>query len=86
MRNLANEVRDRYPRVDVLMNNAGAMYTTRQVTNDGIELTWAVNHLAPFRSKLGIPQHQGLAMCFLALAAYSGCSASYEVCRAFGPC
>jgi NAD(P)-dependent dehydrogenase (short-subunit alcohol dehydrogenase family) len=48
VRNLANEVRDRYPRVDVLINNAGAMYTTRQVTNDGIELTWAVNHLAPF--------------------------------------
>jgi len=29
-------------------NNAGAMYGTRQLTKDGLELTWAVNHLAPF--------------------------------------
>jgi len=32
----------------VLINNAGAMYGTRQLTKDGIEMTWAVNHLAPF--------------------------------------
>jgi NAD(P)-dependent dehydrogenase (short-subunit alcohol dehydrogenase family) len=32
----------------VLVNNAGAMYRTRQLTKDGTELTWAVNHLAPF--------------------------------------
>jgi len=38
----------RYQRIDVLVNNAGAMYATRQLSEDGIELTWAVNHLAPF--------------------------------------
>src|SRR6516162_1166131 len=32
----------------VLVNNAGAMYGTRRLTKDGIELTWAVNYLAPF--------------------------------------
>ena len=45
---LATEVLRRHPRIDVLVNNAGAMHTTRQLTGDGIELTWAVNHLAPF--------------------------------------
>jgi NAD(P)-dependent dehydrogenase (short-subunit alcohol dehydrogenase family) len=48
IRRLAAEIRDRYPRVDVLINNAGAMYTRRRQSVDGIELTWAVNHLAPF--------------------------------------
>jgi NAD(P)-dependent dehydrogenase (short-subunit alcohol dehydrogenase family) len=48
VRKLTGEVLSRYPRLDVLINNAGAMYARRQVTADGIELTWAVNHLAPF--------------------------------------
>jgi NAD(P)-dependent dehydrogenase (short-subunit alcohol dehydrogenase family) len=48
VRNLANEVLERYPRIDVLINNAGATFTTRQLTEDGIERTWALNHLAPF--------------------------------------
>jgi NAD(P)-dependent dehydrogenase (short-subunit alcohol dehydrogenase family) len=48
VRKLAAEVLARYPRLDILVNNAGAMYTTRQLSDDGIELTWALNHLAPF--------------------------------------
>lgn len=44
----AAEFRDRYDRLDVLVNNAGAIFETRQVTSDGIEMTWALNHLAPF--------------------------------------
>jgi NAD(P)-dependent dehydrogenase (short-subunit alcohol dehydrogenase family) len=48
VRALANEALARYPRIDVLINNAGAAFTTRQLTVDGIERTWALNHLAPF--------------------------------------
>jgi NAD(P)-dependent dehydrogenase (short-subunit alcohol dehydrogenase family) len=48
VRQLAADALARYPRIDVLVNNAGAIFATRQLTEDGIELTWAVNHLAPF--------------------------------------
>jgi NAD(P)-dependent dehydrogenase (short-subunit alcohol dehydrogenase family) len=48
IRRLATQLLARYPRIQVLVNNAGAIYSRRQLTADGIELTWAVNHLAPF--------------------------------------
>ena len=48
VRRLAAEVLERYPRIDVLANNAGAMFTSRHVTPDGLERTFALNHLAPF--------------------------------------
>jgi NAD(P)-dependent dehydrogenase (short-subunit alcohol dehydrogenase family) len=48
VRRLAEQVLERYPSLQVLINNAGALYRTRQLSEDGIELTWAVNHLAPF--------------------------------------
>ncbi len=48
VRDLAADALGRYPRIDVLINNAGAMNRARQLTEDGLELTWAVNHLAPF--------------------------------------
>ncbi len=48
VRRLAAGLLERHPRIDVLVNNAGAVNATRQLSDDGIELTWAVNHLAPF--------------------------------------
>jgi NAD(P)-dependent dehydrogenase (short-subunit alcohol dehydrogenase family) len=45
---VAGEVKDRYEEVDVLINNAGSAFNTRQLSADGFELTWATNHLAPF--------------------------------------
>jgi retinol dehydrogenase-14 len=48
VRRLAREVLDAYPRLDVLVNNVGGCWATRHVTVDGLEHTFAVNHLAPF--------------------------------------
>jgi retinol dehydrogenase 14 len=48
VRRLAGEVLQRLSRIDVLVNNAGGYWNTRHVTADGLERTFAVNHLAPF--------------------------------------
>jgi NAD(P)-dependent dehydrogenase (short-subunit alcohol dehydrogenase family) len=48
VRALAGEVRERYGHIDVLANNAGALFASRQVTSEGLERTFALNHLAPF--------------------------------------
>ncbi len=48
VRRLADEVLDRLPRIDVLVNNVGGYWNTRHVTADGLERTFALNHLAPF--------------------------------------
>jgi NAD(P)-dependent dehydrogenase (short-subunit alcohol dehydrogenase family) len=48
VRRVAAEFLARHPRLDVLVNNAGAIYAERELTADGIERTFAVNHLAYF--------------------------------------
>ncbi|MBV9125070.1 MAG: SDR family oxidoreductase [Planctomycetes bacterium] len=48
IRELARQFRERYPRLDVLVNNAGGIWMKRQLTVDGLEMTFAVNHLAYF--------------------------------------
>jgi retinol dehydrogenase-12 len=48
IRSLAKIVADRYGRLDVLINNAGAMFGRRTLSEDGIEMTYALNHLAYF--------------------------------------
>jgi len=48
VRRLAGAVLEAYPRLDVLLNNVGGFWAHRHVTADGLERTFALNHLAPF--------------------------------------
>jgi retinol dehydrogenase 12 len=48
IRRAAREFQERFSRLDVLVNNAGAGYPKREESADGIERTWALNHLSYF--------------------------------------
>ena len=48
VRDLASELRATYPQINVLANNAGGIMGDREVTKNGFEKTFQVNHLAPF--------------------------------------
>jgi len=48
MKRVATEIAETEPRIDVLINNAGAMFATRKLTEDGLEFTFALNHMAYF--------------------------------------
>lgn len=48
IRHLADQINTTYPALHVLVNNAGGYFSPRQETVDGIEYTWALNHLAYF--------------------------------------
>jgi len=48
MKRVAAEIAAAEPRIDVLINNAGALFATRHVTEDGLELTFALNHMSYF--------------------------------------
>lgn len=48
VRRLAGEALQRLSQIDVLLNNVGGFWNTRHVTVDGLEHTFALNHLAPF--------------------------------------
>ena len=48
IRGLAERIHDRADRLDVLLNNAGSIFVKREETAEGIEMTWALNHLSYF--------------------------------------
>jgi len=45
---LADRLNAAYPRIDVLINNAGAFFPSRQLTREGLEMTFALNHMSYF--------------------------------------
>lgn len=48
VRNLAKDFLETYNRLDILVNNAGAVYSELQYSEEGVEMQFAINHLAPF--------------------------------------
>jgi NAD(P)-dependent dehydrogenase (short-subunit alcohol dehydrogenase family) len=48
VRDLARRIEANYPRIDVLINNAGALFPRRQTTAEGLEMTFALNHMSYF--------------------------------------
>jgi NAD(P)-dependent dehydrogenase (short-subunit alcohol dehydrogenase family) len=48
MKRVAAEIADSEPRIDVLINNAGGMFASRRLTPEGLEYTFALNHMAYF--------------------------------------
>jgi NAD(P)-dependent dehydrogenase (short-subunit alcohol dehydrogenase family) len=54
MKRLAQEIAAVEPRIDVLINNAGAVFGSRQLTADNLERTFAINHMAYFALTQGL--------------------------------
>jgi len=54
MKHLASEIRSAEEHIDVLINNAGAYFETRQTTVDGLERSFALNHMAYFVLTAGL--------------------------------
>ena len=48
VRDLAEQVISQYDRLDVLLNNAGGYFTKHEITSDGLEMTFALNHMSYF--------------------------------------
>jgi NAD(P)-dependent dehydrogenase (short-subunit alcohol dehydrogenase family) len=48
MKRVAAEIANREPPIDVLINNAGALFGSRRLTEDGLERTFALNHMSYF--------------------------------------
>ena len=48
MKQVGHEIAAAEPRIDVLINNAGGMFASKQVTKDGLEMTFATNHMSYF--------------------------------------
>ncbi|MGB9017295.1 MAG: SDR family oxidoreductase [Pseudolabrys sp.] len=82
MKRVAAEIADHEPRIDVLINNAGALFAKRRLTEDGLERTFALNHMAYFVMTVGLRERllaSGLARIInTASTAHQGATLDFE--------
>jgi NAD(P)-dependent dehydrogenase (short-subunit alcohol dehydrogenase family) len=82
MKRLAAEIADREPPIDILINNAGALFGTRRLTEDGLEYTFALNHMAYFVVTHGLRERLlasgGARIINTASAAHQGATLDFD--------
>src|SRR6202011_668193 len=92
MKCVAAEIAHKEPRIDVLINNAGAMLANRQLTADDLECTFALNHMAYFVITEGLPERllasAPARIVSTASAAHQGARLDFDdlqLAKSFGP-
>ena len=82
MKRLAAEIADREPPIDILINNAGALFGTRRLTEDGLEYTFALNHMSYFVVTEGLRERLlasgGARIINTASAAHQGATLDFD--------
>jgi NAD(P)-dependent dehydrogenase (short-subunit alcohol dehydrogenase family) len=82
MKRVAAEIAKAEPRIDVLVNNAGAMFATSKLTEDGLECTFALNHMAYFVVTQGLRERlvasEPARVVSTASAAHQGASLEFD--------
>jgi NAD(P)-dependent dehydrogenase (short-subunit alcohol dehydrogenase family) len=92
MKRVASQIADHESRIDILINNAGALFATRQLTEDGLERTFALNHMAYFVMTEGLRERLSAAsparIINTASAAHQGATLDFDdlqSAKSFGP-
>jgi NAD(P)-dependent dehydrogenase (short-subunit alcohol dehydrogenase family) len=92
MKRVAAEIASQEPRIDILINNAGAMFGSRRLTEDGLEYTFALNHMAYFVVTEGLRERLEASaparIVNTASAAHQGAKLDFEdlqLTKSFGP-
>jgi NAD(P)-dependent dehydrogenase (short-subunit alcohol dehydrogenase family) len=92
MKRVAVEIASQEPRIDVLINNAGAMFANRRLTEDGLECTFALNHMAYFVITQGLRERLVASaparIVSTASAAHQGARLDFDdlqLAKSFGP-
>jgi len=92
MKRVTSQIADQEPVIDILINNAGALFGARQLTEDGLERTFALNHMAYFVVTAGLRERllaSGAARIInTASAAHQGATLDLDdlqLAKGFGP-